>query len=158
MWLSLYNSALDTSNVMVKKQVFDLLSALCVSSEPGFAVCVDAINNYKVRMSHLFTCIVSAEGLLTTAGRVVKRSRSSMSAYLSHLVTSVYNTTISWTVTLSSLTDASLRPLFCQRAIVTFKVCRTDLVISVRSGFTISYVHARVQVFACSGYDLCHPG
>jgi len=81
-----------------------------------------------------------------------------MSAYLSHLVTSVYNTTISWTVTLSSLTDASLRPLFCQRAIVTFKVCRTDLVISVRSGFTISYVHARVQVFACSGYDLCHPG
>jgi len=46
------DSALDTSNVMVKKQVFDLLSALCVSSDEGFAVCIDAINNYKVRTFH----------------------------------------------------------------------------------------------------------
>jgi len=40
--------ALDTSNTMVKKQVFDLLCALCMSSEQGFNVCVEAINNQKV--------------------------------------------------------------------------------------------------------------
>jgi len=42
---------------MVKKQVFDLLSALCVSSDEGFAVCVDAVNNYKVRKT-IFICVV----------------------------------------------------------------------------------------------------
>jgi len=40
---------------MVKKQVFDLLSALCVSSEQGFAVCLDAINNYKVTTAHFLS-------------------------------------------------------------------------------------------------------
>ena len=59
---------------MVKKQVFDLLSALCVSSQEGFAVCVDAINNYKVTMTHLFTCLPvlltgGVEDLLTADNR-----------------------------------------------------------------------------------------
>lgn len=41
-------SALDAPNVMLKKQVMDLLSALCVSSEQGFNVCMHAVNKLKV--------------------------------------------------------------------------------------------------------------
>ena len=67
-------AALDTTNIMVKKQVFDLLSALCVSSDEGFAVCIDAINNYKVRTSHRFTCIIWLEDLETAADRCLDES------------------------------------------------------------------------------------
>jgi hypothetical protein len=43
-------SALDTSNVTVKKQVFELLSALCVYSPEGYARALDALEFYKVRV------------------------------------------------------------------------------------------------------------
>ncbi|XP_028397641.1 inverted formin-2-like isoform X1 [Dendronephthya gigantea] len=39
--------ALDTDNVMLKKQVFELLSALCVYSEMGYKMAVDALSHYK---------------------------------------------------------------------------------------------------------------
>jgi len=38
------------------------------------------------------------------------------------------------------------------------KVGQDDLVFGVRSGFVSRSVHERLQVFVCSGYDLCHPG
>lgn len=41
-------SALDTDNVTLKKQVFELLSALCVYSEMGYKMAVDALSHYKV--------------------------------------------------------------------------------------------------------------
>ena len=41
-------SALDTSNVMVKKQVFELLSALCMYSSQGHQLAIDALENYMV--------------------------------------------------------------------------------------------------------------
>lgn len=44
-WLS---TALDTSNVMVKKQVFELLAALCIYSPEGHALTLDALDHYKV--------------------------------------------------------------------------------------------------------------
>lgn len=34
--------------MLVKKQVFELLSALSVYSEKGHALALDALNNYKV--------------------------------------------------------------------------------------------------------------
>ncbi|XP_054423662.1 inverted formin-2 [Pteronotus mesoamericanus] len=39
--------ALDTSNVMVKKQVFELLAALCIYSPEGHALALDALDHYK---------------------------------------------------------------------------------------------------------------
>lgn len=41
-------TALDSRNMLVKKQVFELLSALCVYSECGHDLALDALNNYKV--------------------------------------------------------------------------------------------------------------
>jgi len=38
------------------------------------------------------------------------------------------------------------------------KVGQTGLLFGVRSGFISRSVLARLQVSACSGYDLCHPG
>ncbi|EEZ97607.1 inverted formin-2 [Tribolium castaneum] len=40
-------AALDTSNVTVKKQVFELLSALCVHNEEGHARALDTLEHYK---------------------------------------------------------------------------------------------------------------
>ncbi|XP_066485576.1 inverted formin-2 isoform X2 [Tiliqua scincoides] len=41
------SQALDTSNVMVKKQVFELLAALCIYSVDGHALALDALEHYK---------------------------------------------------------------------------------------------------------------
>ncbi|XP_074852503.1 inverted formin-2-like isoform X2 [Carettochelys insculpta] len=41
------SQALDTSNVMVKKQVFDLLAALSIYSLEGHALALDALDHYK---------------------------------------------------------------------------------------------------------------
>jgi len=45
---SCFSSALDTNNVMVKKQVFELLSALCVYSPDGYGLALEALESYKV--------------------------------------------------------------------------------------------------------------
>ncbi|XP_014391217.1 PREDICTED: inverted formin-2 [Myotis brandtii] len=45
--------SLDTSNVMVKKQVFELLAALCIYSPEGHALALDALDHYKVRLQLL---------------------------------------------------------------------------------------------------------
>ncbi|XP_074960161.1 inverted formin-2 isoform X3 [Phalacrocorax aristotelis] len=39
--------ALDTTNVMVKKQVFELLAALCIYSSDGHTLALDALDHYK---------------------------------------------------------------------------------------------------------------
>ncbi|XP_044292010.1 inverted formin-2 isoform X1 [Varanus komodoensis] len=41
------SQALDTSNVMVKKQVFELLAALCIYSAEGHALALDALDHFK---------------------------------------------------------------------------------------------------------------
>ena len=40
-------SALDTANTTVKKQVFELLSALCVYNADGYHRTLDALEHYK---------------------------------------------------------------------------------------------------------------
>ena len=45
--------ALDTNNVMVKKQVFELLSALCVYSPEGYQLTLSALDSFKVRLDYL---------------------------------------------------------------------------------------------------------
>lgn len=46
-------AALDTSNVMVKKQVFELLAALCIYSPEGHVLTLDALDHYKVSLGGL---------------------------------------------------------------------------------------------------------
>ncbi|XP_068110332.1 inverted formin-2 isoform X2 [Hyperolius riggenbachi] len=41
------SQALDTSNVMVKKQVFELIAALCIYSPEGHDLALDALEHYK---------------------------------------------------------------------------------------------------------------
>lgn len=41
--------ALDTSNATVKKQVFELLSALCAYSSGGYKRAIETLEYYKVR-------------------------------------------------------------------------------------------------------------
>ena len=43
----LFFSALDTTNVQIKKQVFELLSALCVYSSEGYNRALEALEHYK---------------------------------------------------------------------------------------------------------------
>ena len=43
-------AALDTPNATVKKQVLELLSALCVYNSDGYARALDALEHYKVRL------------------------------------------------------------------------------------------------------------
>ncbi|XP_038055713.1 inverted formin-2-like isoform X2 [Patiria miniata] len=40
--------ALDTNNTLVKKAVFELLSALCLYNDLGYTLAIDALENYKV--------------------------------------------------------------------------------------------------------------
>lgn len=42
-------TALDTNNVTVKKQVFELLSALCAYSADGYARALETLDHYKVK-------------------------------------------------------------------------------------------------------------
>lgn len=41
-------TALDTTNVTVKKQVFELLSALCIYNAEGYARALETLDYYKV--------------------------------------------------------------------------------------------------------------
>lgn len=41
-------TALDTNNLTVKKQVFELLSALCAYSAEGYARALETLEHYKV--------------------------------------------------------------------------------------------------------------
>nr|XP_058914820.1 inverted formin-2 isoform X2 [Kogia breviceps] len=48
------SQALDTSNVMVKKQVLELLAALCVYSPEGHTLTLDALDHYKTVCSQQY--------------------------------------------------------------------------------------------------------
>ena len=47
-------SALDTPNPQVKRQVFELLSALCVYSSEGYNRALEALDHYKTFMSERY--------------------------------------------------------------------------------------------------------
>ena len=44
-----FPAVLDTNNSLVKMQVFELLSGLCLYSEEGYKKALDALEHYKVR-------------------------------------------------------------------------------------------------------------
>jgi len=49
-------------------------------------------------------------------------------------------------------------PNVFRRVILTGRVSQGGLILVVQLGFISKSVRARLQVFVCSGYDLCHPG
>ncbi|ESP03685.1 hypothetical protein LOTGIDRAFT_171217 [Lottia gigantea] len=55
-----YESALKTNNMMVKMQIFELLSALCLYSIEGFYLTLEALDRYKVwqKLPYRFSIIV----------------------------------------------------------------------------------------------------
>ncbi|XP_062863291.1 inverted formin-2 [Trichomycterus rosablanca] len=56
------SQALDTSNVMVKKQVFELLAALSMFSAEGYRLALDALDHYKtVKMQQYRFSVVMNE-------------------------------------------------------------------------------------------------
>ncbi|CAM5151971.1 unnamed protein product [Natator depressus] len=60
------SQALDTSNVMVKKQVFDLLAALCIYSLDGHALALDALDHYKMVKNQQYRFSVIMNELFAT--------------------------------------------------------------------------------------------
>ncbi|XP_054989944.1 inverted formin-2 isoform X2 [Sorex araneus] len=60
------SQALDTSNVMVKKQVFELLAALCIYSPEGHALALDALDHYKTVCSQQYRFSVIMNELADT--------------------------------------------------------------------------------------------
>ncbi|XP_027705128.1 inverted formin-2-like [Vombatus ursinus] len=60
------SEALDTSNVMVKKQVFELLAALSIYSPEGHKQILDALDHYKVVKSQQYRFSVIMNELSNT--------------------------------------------------------------------------------------------
>lgn len=48
-YVSKLAAALDTNNEIVKKQVFELLSALCAYSRSGYCRAIETLENFKVK-------------------------------------------------------------------------------------------------------------
>ena len=46
--VNIMTAVLDTNNGLVKTQIFELLSALCVYAEEGYKLAVDSLEDYKV--------------------------------------------------------------------------------------------------------------
>lgn len=63
-------SALDTSNTMVKKQVFELLAALSMFSSEGHRLALDALDHYKA--SVCVTYIIKAYDSLSNLIQHIK--------------------------------------------------------------------------------------
>lgn len=49
-------AALDTHNETVKKQVFELLSALCAYNPDGYRRAIETLENYKVKLLNSIFC------------------------------------------------------------------------------------------------------
>lgn len=52
-------TALDTSNMQVKKQIIELLSALCVYNEQGYCRAIETLDRYKKLKGKLTLYILS---------------------------------------------------------------------------------------------------
>jgi hypothetical protein len=53
-YVSKLAAALDTNNETVKKQVFELLSALCAYSRSGYCRAIETLENFKVNTKNFF--------------------------------------------------------------------------------------------------------
>lgn len=54
---------MDTANVQVKRQVFELLSALCVYSADGYKRALEALEHYKTYTSSRYRFLLVVEEL-----------------------------------------------------------------------------------------------
>lgn len=58
-------AALDTNNITVKKQVFELLSALCAYNADGYARALETLDHFQV-YSHFNNSIITTLWLFNT--------------------------------------------------------------------------------------------
>lgn len=66
-YISKLGTALDTTNCIVKKQIFQLLSTLCAYNEDGYKRTIEALDFYKVgkqMLSNIQACIYRLKALL----------------------------------------------------------------------------------------------
>ncbi|XP_030922050.1 inverted formin-2 [Geospiza fortis] len=56
--------ALDTTNVMVKKQIFELLAALCIYSSDGHSLALDALDHYKDNVPYMVTLLSAINAII----------------------------------------------------------------------------------------------
>lgn len=75
-------AALDTANLTVKKQVFELLSALCVYNADGYARTLDALEHFKtLKGTRLLKRITAALAMISRCMKVT--STDSASSFVS---------------------------------------------------------------------------
>lgn len=55
--------ALDTSNIMVKKQVFELLAALSMFAAEGYRLALDSLDHYKASVN--YQCFITHNQFLS---------------------------------------------------------------------------------------------
>ena len=63
-----FPAALDTTNSQVKRQVFELLSALCVYSSDGYSRALEALEHYKTFKSQRYRFKVVIDELVSAGG------------------------------------------------------------------------------------------
>jgi hypothetical protein len=61
-------SALDTNNEIVKKKVFELLSALCAYSRSGYDRAIETFVHYKVSVSEHSAQILCSKPMMVNCG------------------------------------------------------------------------------------------
>lgn len=76
-YVSKLGAALDTNNSTVKKQVFELLSALCAYNSEGYLRAIETLEYYKVsghvlcfiaiRVFHLFLTFILLATMITSS-------------------------------------------------------------------------------------------
>jgi len=71
-------AALDTNNEVVKKQVFELLSALCAYSRSGYIRAMETLDNYKVKITNCHSLNIEAN-FLDFVCRISKTTRATAS-------------------------------------------------------------------------------
>ena len=103
----LFFSALDTTNVQIKKQVFELLSALCVYSSEGYNRALEALEHYKSFRSERYRFKLIVDEL-----REAKKSeyQTVLLAFVNCLIISTPQLKVGWALLL-----AVIRPVYPSR-------------------------------------------
>lgn len=73
-YIAKLGSALDTQNATVKKQVFELLSALCAYSPDGYARAIETLEFYKVNSNKQSEYLFILFTVIQYLSRISKRN------------------------------------------------------------------------------------
>lgn len=120
-YIAKLGSALDTQNATVKKQVFELLSALCAYSPDGYARAIETLEFYKVNTPAITTTMTMPfilfifQYLSRISKRSVIASKLSSTSWNSQLQLQLHLWT-TWQLCWPSSTASSSRSQSCRNA------------------------------------------